>query len=45
MVTQPEVSEKSVIPQHVVPQFLHFGFILEVKVPLEETLVELNDLT
>lgn len=44
MVTQSKVSQEAVVSQHVVPQLLHCGFVLEVKVPLQETFVELNNL-
>lgn len=45
MITQTKVSEETVVFQYILPELLNLRFIFEMKVALEEPLVELNNLT
>lgn len=44
MIPQTQISEETVVLQHILAQLLYFWLIFEVKVTLEEAFVQLHNL-
>ena len=45
MIPQTKIAESTIVFQHIVPELLHLGFVLEVEIRFNEPLVQLDHLS
>ncbi len=45
VIPQAQISEQTIVFQHIVSELLHLWLVLEMEVSLQETFVQLDDLT